>query len=153
MISIEKKGNFYKNLKIAGFLDTGKGERMMESVLADENAAHLDLEQLHGLIDVAGIDGTREILEAFWESTQSLIDLMAVHVDTSDLDSAATTAHAIKGSAANVGAQSLLQQARQFEELCRTGTELTGHHMQELTSVFSQTRQAFHDELVRSETS
>jgi two-component system, sensor histidine kinase and response regulator len=81
--------------------------------------AHLQVEQIDGLVAAAGIDGTREILDAFWRSTTDLMEMLATQVSQNALELAAQTAHAVKGSAANVGAQRLANTAAHFEAACK----------------------------------
>jgi len=82
-------------------------------------ADHIELEQLNGLIAAAGVEGAREILNAFWSSTEELLAAAAAQVDGGDLETAAQTAHAIKGMAANVGAAKLSSTASDLEVACR----------------------------------
>ncbi|MHA7872517.1 MAG: Hpt domain-containing protein [Hyphococcus sp.] len=92
---------------------------MSEPLNSDD--AHLQVEQIDGLIAAAGVDGAQQILDAFWRSTTELVDTLADQVRQNALDLASQTAHAVKGSAANVGAQRLAQTASRFEEACRRG--------------------------------
>ncbi len=77
--------------------------------------------QIDSLITAAGVDGTRAILEAFQRSTTDLLGLMKEGVSSGALEEASRTAHAIKGSAANVGAQMLADTASAIEKACRAG--------------------------------
>lgn len=119
----------------------------METDLDGVHKALLNEEQLLGLVKVAGKDGTREILDAFWESTSNLIDLMRLHVENADVESAASTAHAIKGSAANVGASSLHEKAQMFETFCRTQNLLNGADVEAIAELFEETRAVFKAQL------
>ncbi|MEO1151573.1 MAG: Hpt domain-containing protein [Pseudomonadota bacterium] len=121
----------------------------MERSLSTSGTALLNETQLQDLVRVAGKDGTREILDAFWESTEGLIDLMRLHVSNSDSQSAASTAHAIKGSAANVGAQSLHEKAQLFETFCRTQDLANAADVEAIAELFEQTRAVFEAELDR----
>lgn len=86
-----------------------------------ENMAdYLQLDQVNGLIAAAGVDGLREILEAFWRSTASLLEGLTAQAQGRSYDEAAQTAHAIKGSAANIGAQRLADIATEVEDACRS---------------------------------
>ena len=82
---------------------------------------HLALDQVNGLIDAAGVDGAREIVDAFQRSTTDLLSALRERLGASDLAAASTDAHAIKGSAANVGAKRLAQTAARIEHACRDG--------------------------------
>jgi len=87
----------------------------------ENEVAHLQVEQIDSLVAAAGVDGAREILDAFWRSTTDLIEILSAQVRQNALDLAAQTAHAVKGSAANVGAQRLKKTAAQFEAACKRG--------------------------------
>lgn len=84
-------------------------------------ASLLDSEQIDSLLDIAGVDGVRDILDAFWRSTDELSANLAVCVETGECGQAARTAHALKGSAANVGAHRLAEAARDVESLSKSG--------------------------------
>lgn len=92
---------------------------MSEPQRADR--AHLHAEQVDGLVAAAGVDGAREILEAFWRSTLQLLGNLSNELRDNAHDLAAATAHALKGSAANVGAQRLADTASHLEEACKKG--------------------------------
>ena len=79
----------------------------------------MQIEQIDGLVAAAGIDATREILDAFWRSTTDLIAALENQINQNELVLAAQTAHAVKGSAANVGALRLSKTANQFEQSCK----------------------------------
>ena len=102
---------------------------------------HIEIDQLNGLIAAAGVDGAREILDAFWKSTEELLDLMSTQVNEGDLALAAKTAHALKGMAANVGASKLSATASEMEEACRNN-EAGGapDHMREARADFEAAR-------------
>ncbi|MEM8770589.1 MAG: Hpt domain-containing protein [Pseudomonadota bacterium] len=90
---------------------------MTETMANDRE--HIEFDQINGLIAAAGVDGTREIVDAFWRSTIQLGDALAAQVNEGALDAAAKTAHAIKGSAANIGAARLSDSAAMIEIACR----------------------------------
>lgn len=81
----------------------------------------LEPEQLNALLGAAGPDGVRDIMEAFWRSTDQLIAAMREQADGADFAEAARTAHALKGSAANIGAALLTSLARAMEAACKAG--------------------------------
>ena len=85
------------------------------------NAAHIQLDQIDSLIAAAGVDGTRAIMDAFQRSTIDLLNLLTDGVNGGSLDDAYRTAHAVKGSAANIGAQLLADTAAAIEKACRAG--------------------------------
>lgn len=110
----------------------------------DDTAAHLQVEQIDGLIAAAGVDGTREIMDAFWRSTSDLLNKLATELATPSLADAAKTAHAIKGSAANVGAARLSQRAAAMEASCKNGAgEETNGLLSDLSGDFETARQHF----------
>ena len=86
----------------------------------NDRDSHLQLEQIDGLIAAAGVEGTREILTAFQRSTADLLDSLQDQLRQEDLRLAAVTAHAVKGSAANVGAIRLADAASGVEKACRS---------------------------------
>jgi HPt (histidine-containing phosphotransfer) domain-containing protein len=79
----------------------------------------LDCEQLDGLIAAAGVEGAKSILDAFWRSTENLLASLQRQISEGDLNAAARTAHALKGSSLNVGALRLSSAARAIEDACR----------------------------------
>ncbi|MEM8937534.1 MAG: Hpt domain-containing protein [Pseudomonadota bacterium] len=85
------------------------------------SAHHLEHAQIDGLIRAAGVDGTREILKAFWSSTRDLTAQIRQMRNAHDYVSAAAAAHAIKGSAANVGAAALADIANEIEAAFQSG--------------------------------
>ena len=85
----------------------------------DSVGDHIKISQLNGLIDAAGVDGAREILDAFWRSTQEMLDQLAAEIAEKNLVKAGQTSHAIKGMAANVGAARLSDTVSDLENACR----------------------------------
>ncbi|MEX6632056.1 Hpt domain-containing protein [Hyphococcus lacteus] len=83
--------------------------------------SHLQTEQVESLIAAAGVDGTRAILEAFQRSTLELLALLDHGLKDGSLNEAYKNAHAVKGSAANVGAQLLAEAAGSIEGACKDG--------------------------------
>ena len=79
----------------------------------------VDREQIDGLIAAAGVEGARDILRAFWRSTDHLIAALKDQLSRGDLFEASRTAHSLKGSALNVGALQLSLFARSIEEACK----------------------------------
>lgn len=119
------------------------------SLTATPAAGHgplLDREQIDGLIAAAGVDGTREIIDTFWRSTDQIIAALRAELGAGDLAAAARSAHALKGSALNVGAMRFSCAARGLEDACKTGdaaaaesrldTALT--HYEETVAAFDQ---------------
>lgn len=79
----------------------------------------LEPEQLSALLEAAGPEGVREIMDAFWRSTSDLIAAVRQQADAGDFGEAAKTAHALKGSAANIGASLLATLAKAMETACK----------------------------------
>lgn len=87
--------------------------------IASEQPDLVDFSQIDALLDAAGRDGVNDIMLAFWRSTEKLTRQLRTEIDTEKLIDAARTAHAIKGSAANVGASRLSSSARSVETGCK----------------------------------
>lgn len=104
----------------------------------------LEFEQLNGLVAAAGAQGVREIIDAFWRSTDSLINTLDEQIAAGDMDELAKTAHAIKGSAANVGATLVADAARNVEAASREGAhgDLVDS-VEDLRKAVDETRGAF----------
>lgn len=83
--------------------------------------AHIQLDQVNSLVSAAGVDGARAILEAFQRSTADLLGSMRDGLRGGALAEASRDAHAVKGSAANVGAQLLAETAALIEKACKSG--------------------------------
>ncbi|MBB5518376.1 Hpt domain-containing protein [Amphiplicatus metriothermophilus] len=83
--------------------------------------AIIDTSQIDGLVEAAGPEGAAEILAAFWRSTDELLARLARQLKEQDVEEASRTAHALKGSALNVGAAKFSDLARAIEEGCRAG--------------------------------
>ena len=108
----------------------------------------IETEQLDGLLAAAGREGLREILNAFWRSTDDLLSALNGQIADGDFTEAARTAHAIKGSASNVGAQFLAETAKALEAACRDedGAKLAASYETAKDAVVS-TRTAIEDRL------
>lgn len=89
----------------------------------------MEMDQIDSLISAAGVDGTRAILEAFQRSTTDLLKLLTEGVEGGAMEDAYRTAHAVKGSAANVGAQMLAETASAIEKACQAGDAATAVEM------------------------
>ena len=117
----------------------------------NDEIAHLQVEQIDGLVAAAGVDGTRSILDAFWRSTTELLETLKDQVGQETLDLAAQTAHAVKGSAANVGAQRLAAAAFQVEDACRTGEKAAiDAALNAVLEDFEAVRECFEDHLSKA---
>lgn len=87
----------------------------MDRALTDVSG-DLEVAQIDALLAAAGPDGVREIYNAFWRSSGELLDVLANQISAGDCAGAASSAHALKGSAANVGASGVAQSAAQIED-------------------------------------
>ena len=127
----------------------GEGKSLSEPV--ESQHPHLQVEQIDGLVAAAGVDGTRAILDAFWRSTTDLVDTLATQVRQNTLDLASQTAHAVKGSAANVGAQRLANTTATFEEACRRGDQdAVEAALEAVTADFAAVREHFEEHLSKA---
>ena len=98
---------------------------------------HIQLDQVNSLVSAAGVDGARSILEAFHRSTTDLLSSLIRDVQGGSFDDACRCAHAVKGSAANVGAQMLAETAAMIEAACKAGdTETATEKLREAQSLF-----------------
>lgn len=94
----------------------------MEKVSVMENPVTEDVinsEQMDMLITSAGVDTAKAILDAFWKSNDEIVAALATHLSANDFKEASASAHALKGSAANLGAMRLSNRARDIEVACR----------------------------------
>ena len=91
----------------------------MEAATIMSVSEHVEIDQIDSLINAAGVDGTREILMAFSRSTDGLLRQLSQDLSAENFTDAMRTAHALKGSAANVGAKRLAQTALEVEVACR----------------------------------
>lgn len=79
----------------------------------------INSDQMDMLIGSAGIDTAKAILDAFWKSNDELLSALTEHVAAGNIAEASASAHALKGSAANLGAIQLSNRARAIEAACR----------------------------------
>lgn len=99
--------------------ERGFDMKVADSAAQVEKAPCIDHGQIDGLVAAAGVDGTLEILKAFWRSTDSLLAALREQLTASSTLDASRTAHALKGSALNVGATRLSLAIRGIEDCCR----------------------------------
>lgn len=117
----------------------------------ENQTSDLHLEQIQGLVEAAGVDGAREILETFWRSTTNLLESLTAQVSENTLDAAARTAHAVKGSAANVGAQRLSETASRIEAACKSGDRAAAAGaLEKVQQDFEAFRASFHNHLAQA---
>ncbi|WP_425407804.1 Hpt domain-containing protein [Hyphococcus sp.] len=115
-----------------------------------EQSVHLQVEQVDGLVAAAGVDGAMAILEAFQRSTTDLLASMQSDLAQNALSEASRTAHAIKGSAANVGAEALAKAACDIETACRENDFATaGARFEDLNALYGAFCAAYKDHLER----
>lgn len=109
-----------------------------------ENISDLvDFSQIDALLEVAGRDGVTDIMDAFWRSTDALTRQLRALLNERNYAEAAKAAHALKGSAANVGAQLLAVAARGIELGCKgSDAEAAGSALQSLQDACERTRNA-----------
>ena len=75
----------------------------------------IDGEQVRVLADAAGKEAVVPILDAFWQSNVELLEQLEAAIASGDADAAAKVAHALKGSAGNLGANAVAETSRQVE--------------------------------------
>ena len=81
----------------------------------------IDGEQVRVLADAAGKEAVVPILDAFWTSNDELMAQLDAAIASGDADAAATVAHALKGSASNLGANAVAETSRQVETAAKSG--------------------------------
>ena len=88
------------------------------------NNSLLDHEQLQMLIEAGASESTelfKEILELFEEeSDRKLVELQEQKVSR-DFENMSRSAHALAGSSANIGGREVWLQAKEIENLCKSG--------------------------------
>ena len=75
----------------------------------------IEPDQITVLAQAAGKEMVEPILEAFWESNDELADALGRALSAADADAIGKAAHALKGSASNLGATQLSETAREIE--------------------------------------
>ncbi len=104
----------------------------------------IEPEQIETLVASAGVEMTQTILEAFWASNQEILVNLQSQLADGALAEAAKSAHALKGSAANLGAVVLAEQARLLENACQAMEALSARKVMEtIPDSISRTRAAF----------
>jgi HPt (histidine-containing phosphotransfer) domain-containing protein len=110
----------------------------------------LEVEQLDGLLDAAGPEGVKAILEAFWRSTDDLLSKLRTQIAENDYAAIAASAHAIKGSSSNIGAIALANHARDLEKNAKCADQAgLLESIDEADATYSRTRSAFDSLLAR----
>ena len=103
----------------------------------DTQPDHIEVGQIDSLIAAAGKDVTREIIDAFWRSTQELLEALTAQLNDCAYTHAAGTAHAIKGSASNIGA------ARLSDTVAKLEVALKSENAQEAATLLDKSRDDF----------
>lgn len=103
----------------------------------DNGPDHIEIEQIDGLIAAAGKDVTAEIIDAFWRSTNELLEALTAQLNDRSYNIAAGTAHAIKGSASNIGASRLSDTASRLE------VALKSENAEEAATLLAKSRDDF----------
>lgn len=85
----------------------------------------IENEQFQSLADMAGVEAVQAILEAFWKSNHELLKEIKEHLAEEDFSNTAKAAHALKGSAANLGAVQITDRARRLERACKESDKHT----------------------------
>ena len=75
----------------------------------------IDGEQIRVLADAAGKEAVMPILDAFWQSNDELLEQLEAAIAANDADAAAKVAHALKGSASNLGANAVAETSKRIE--------------------------------------
>jgi|GEM_PF-2846941 len=102
-----------------------KGGIAGDTVTDDEKASSgmIEREQMDSIVAAAGVDAAGDIMNAFWRSTDTLVDAIETSLANGAMKDAANNAHALKGSAANVGATGISSHMSEFEKHCLEGNE------------------------------
>lgn len=81
----------------------------------------IEAEQLQVLAEAAGKDAVEPILDAFWQSNDELYDQLGGAFSANDPAEAAKIAHALKGSASNLGGVRMAETAKAIETAAKAG--------------------------------
>lgn len=81
----------------------------------------IDDEQISMLVQGAGVDAVRPILDAYWESNDELTAALLKGIEAADANDIAATAHGLKGSSANLGANLVAGRAKEIEMAAKSG--------------------------------
>lgn len=112
----------------------------------DKSEAIIEIAQIDGIIAAAGVEGADEIMTAFWQSTDDLVQSMHEAMNSNDFDAAQKVAHALKGSSSNVGASALSRITQQFEAYCHDGAaDNAKTTLSAIETCVDQTRRAYSD--------
>ncbi len=79
----------------------------------------VEADQMAALTAAAGVETAMAIIAAFKNSNEELFEALTNQIRENDYLEAAKSAHALKGSAANLGAIALSETAREMEIACK----------------------------------
>jgi len=100
--------------------------------------------QIDSLASAAGPDTARAVVDAFWSSTDDLLDKLRAAAAEHRQEDAMRAAHAVKGSASNVGAARVAERARRIEAEARGG-DADAAEIERLAEDYAATRAAFEE--------
>ena len=104
----------------------------------------IDDEQISMLLEGAGVDAVRPILDAYWESNDELTAALKAGLDAEDVTDIAASAHGLKGSSANLGAVVVADRAKEIELAAKAGDLATAKAaFDKLADDISATKAAF----------
>jgi HPt (histidine-containing phosphotransfer) domain-containing protein len=108
----------------------------------------IDDEQIAMLVEGAGIEAVRPILDAYWQSNAQLTAALKNGIASADTQEIAATAHGLKGSSANLGALKVAERARAIEQAAKAGDfAAVEAAFEALAADFEETRDAFEEVL------
>lgn len=91
----------------------------METAKKTPDNRHLQYDQIESLLGATGYDGAIRILDAFRHATTELLETLEKRLDSGDILQGIHEAHAVKGSAANIGGKHLAGTAGRIGTACR----------------------------------
>ena len=104
----------------------------------------IDGEQITVLAQAAGKDAVMPILDAFWASNEELLVQLQQDIAAKNADAIAKTGHALKGSAANLGATRVSATAKDVEFAGKAGdVETASEAATRLPAEIEETKTAF----------
>lgn len=115
----------------------------MDENLSKNQSQLLDPEQIQMLLEAGADDSLdlfNELISLYEEESQEkLEEISATHRD-GDFDKLGRAAHALAGSSANIGGREVWQQAKEIENLCKSGKgSEAGPLLQQLRATYDET--------------
>lgn len=111
----------------------------------------IDAEQIAMLVEGAGVEAVRPILDAYWESNDELTAALEQGIAKADPEDIARTAHGLKGSSANLGALAVANRAKEIELAAKSGDLTQVRELfHRLPADIAATRSAFDEILARA---